>query len=637
MKTIKNIHSKIATLIIALSMIFVSCERELSDEAILATFGTTAEIFTDNFVGLGSNFYFPYSDGFAKPDIFEVDNSESYLGTASLRIDVPNANDPAGVYVGAFFRIDGAGRDLRGYDALTFWVKSTQAAVVESFGFGQSETANFQTSLSDVQLSTTWQKVIIPIPDASKLTQEKGMFWLVATPDDGDGYSMWIDELKFENLGNIGQPRPQILGGVEGDFVSVPGQSFTISSFRQTFNLGNGLDITVDTKPDYFSFSSSNPSVATVSDEGIITVLSTGEAQITASVGGVTAEGLVNVRSFAEPRIISIFSDFYANVPVDNYNGFYEPFQTTLGGAVNEGGNNIIQYTNLNFVGIEFYGRDNSGNSPIDASQMTHLNLDLRVDEPVQPTDYVRVNLINRVGNVGGASSEGSFEISGADLATGQFRSFKIPLSSFAGLNGTDALGIMLFISDATIANLSVDNIYFEKVVIDPTDNVDDSAATQVAFPVGFESTTLTYDIGTFAGANSAVETNPDQSGINPTSRVLRSTKTNGAQFFAGTTLALDAPVDFSSSQKVRMKVWSPKAGIPIRIKLENSGNPTSLFVELDANTTKANEWEELEWDFSTTNFNVAPFDTAVIFFEFVPGVSGDGSIYYCDDLKVLN
>ena len=168
MKTIKFINKKNSLVLGLILLLTVGCERELSDDVVSATFSNTAEIFTDNFVGLGSNFYFPYSDGFAKPDIFEVDSEVSYVGSSSLRIDVPNEiGDPGGSYAGAFFRIDGAGRDLTEYNALTFWVKSTGAPFIQSFGFGQSEVQDFQTSISNFQLSTTWTKVTIPIPSSS--------------------------------------------------------------------------------------------------------------------------------------------------------------------------------------------------------------------------------------------------------------------------------------------------------------------------------------------------------------------------------------------------------------------------------------------------------------------------------------
>lgn len=461
MKTVNKIKTKGSLFLSLILLITLGCEREISDDAVLATYSNTAEIFTDDFVGLGSNFYFPYSDGFAKPDIFVVDAEVSYQGAASLRIDVPNQTDPEGSYAGAFFRIDGAGRDLTGYDALTFWVKSSSAPVIESFGFGQSEVQDFQTSISDIKLGTTWQKITIPIPNPSKLVQERGMFWLVATPNQGDGYSFWIDELKFEKLGTVGQPRPQMLGGADADFISVPGQTLQISSFRQTFNLANGRDITVNSSLDYYEFLSSNESVATVNDAGQVNVLSIGEAQITATVGGVDVDGSVNVRSFNEPRIISIFSDFYANVPVDGYNGFYEPFQTTLGGAILEEGNNIVDYTNLNFVAIEFYGRYGPSVQPVDATNMTHLNIDFRVNEAVESSDFIRIELIN---SFGAGQSSGSFTVVSGSLLSNEWVTLKIPLSSFSGgLVNRSRLGAILFDTPASISKLSVDNIYFSK------------------------------------------------------------------------------------------------------------------------------------------------------------------------------
>ena len=49
------------------------------------------------------------------------------IPVASMRFDVPNVNDADGAYAGgAFFTT--VGRDLSGYDALTFWAKSVQSA-----------------------------------------------------------------------------------------------------------------------------------------------------------------------------------------------------------------------------------------------------------------------------------------------------------------------------------------------------------------------------------------------------------------------------------------------------------------------------------------------------------------------------
>ncbi|MEM7187135.1 MAG: Ig-like domain-containing protein [Bacteroidota bacterium] len=168
-----------------------------------------------------------------------------------------------------------------------------------------------------------------------------------------------------------------------------------------------------------------------------------------------------------------------------------------------------------------------------------------------------------------------------------------------------------------------------------PSPNVDDSNAGAVSMPVGFESTTLNYDLQGFEGANSAIEDNPDPSGINPTGRVVRTTKSNGAQFFAGTLLNLEEPIDFSTSEIFTMKTWSPKADIPVRLALENQaiGGDSQIF--LDVNTSVINQWEELVFNFTGQVDGGISYDRVIVFFEFIPDLSGDGSTYYYDDLYI--
>jgi hypothetical protein len=169
----------------------------------------------------------------------------------------------------------------------------------------------------------------------------------------------------------------------------------------------------------------------------------------------------------------------------------------------------------------------------------------------------------------------------------------------------------------------------------EPSPNVDDSAATQVALPVGFESTSLTYTFVGFEGADSAIEANPDATGINPTATVMRTTKSMGAQFFAGTFLDLEAPIDFATTQTISIKTWSPKAGVPVRMALENAAGGVDQ-IAVDVNTTTANAWEELLFDFSGVFNGGAEYTRMVLFFEFVPDLPGDGSTYYYDDIQLL-
>ena len=154
-----------------------------------------------------------------------------------------------------------------------------------------------------------------------------------------------------------------------------------------------------------------------------------------------------------------------------------------------------------------------------------------------------------------------------------------------------------------------------------------------VELPIDFESTELTYTVFGFEGAESFVEPNAVPGGINTSATVVRTTKTVGAQFFAGTIVELDTPIDFSATQSISIKTYSPKAAIPVRLKLENSGDSTD-FVELDVNTTVIDTWETLTWDFSGSS-PTGTYDRVVIFFEFVVDLPGDGSTYYFDDIEL--
>ena len=186
-------------LLLAFMFLAVSCGRDLSDDATEATFPKNGDVFIDDFSpGLE---YLPYGD--SNFEAFSVDTDIKYAGSASMRFDVPNEGDPKGAYAGAIFP-DNGGRNLTEFDALTFWAKGTEANTVNDIGFGQDFGENkYEVGIENgLQLTTNWKKYTIPIPDPSKLTQEKGLFWYAEGPQDGKGYSFWIDDLQFVKLGN---------------------------------------------------------------------------------------------------------------------------------------------------------------------------------------------------------------------------------------------------------------------------------------------------------------------------------------------------------------------------------------------------------------------------------------------------
>lgn len=472
MKKTKYLYSKITTTFMTLMLItVVSCERELSEDAVFAEFGNTAEIFTDSPVGMGSNFYFPY--GGSKLTAWSVDNNVSYEGNASMRFDVPNANDPEGNYAGAIFRIDGAGRNLTGYDALTFWAKASQNVTIGEAGFGEDFGENkYVTTLRNIDLTTNWVKYIIPIPDASKLIGERGMFRYsaggVGAPGNEVGYTFWIDELKFENLGTVAQPRPAMLNGEDEEQIAFLNNAIQLSGLTQTFNLASGQNITVEASPSYFDFESTDIEIARVSELGVVSIVDRGVAVITAFIAGVEAQGSLTIDSnedfdFApiptrdQSNVISIFSDAYTNVPVDYYNGFWGGSTTgSADFAVN--GDNILNYTTFNYVGTQM------ANPTVDASEMTHFHLNMYIPGDI-PANFDFLITVedwgpNQIDN--GTPNDDERQqifVNASQVTANTWITVDVPLT----LNNKSNIGLIIYenINGSSLTNFYIDNVYF--------------------------------------------------------------------------------------------------------------------------------------------------------------------------------
>jgi hypothetical protein len=447
----------------------VNCERELSDDATNATYPKTAEIFIDDVIAMGSDFYFPY--GGSKPTAWSIDRQVGYNSNASMRFDVPNANDPEGNYAGAIFRTEGAGRDLTGYDALTFYVKASRGVTIGEFGFGEDFIDNkYIATIRDVSIGTNWSKVIIPIPNASKLVKERGMFRYAAGTQGtgGSGYVFWIDNLKFEKLGTISPGQASIMNGANATETTFVGVNSSIQNVKVTFNLPNGINQDVSVSPGYMEFSSSNPTVATVDSFGVVRSLSAGTSVITATFNGVNALGSLTINcqgnfisaptpTRSQTNVISIFSDAYNNVPVNYYNGYWQPWQTTVSNDFSVLGNNILSYSIFNFVGIEF------SNPTVNATSMTHFHMDAFIPGPIAPGRQLRVIIVDFGANGafgGGDDTRHSTTFTAPFLVSQSWMQIDIPFSAMPGLASRSNLAqIILEGGDGSV--IRVDNIYF--------------------------------------------------------------------------------------------------------------------------------------------------------------------------------
>ncbi|MFN4973279.1 MAG: Ig-like domain-containing protein [Bacteroidota bacterium] len=462
--------TKIILSLSSIAMLGWSCERELSEDAVLASTATTAAIFTDNFIGLGSNFYFPFAN--AKPDVFSVDLKEGFESSASIRIDVPNNTDPTGNYAGAIFRIDGAGRNLSGYDALTFYVKASTGVSLGDVGFGIDYLGDKnQVSVQNVNVGTNWRKVIIPIPNPSMLTNERGVFWFAAGTQstNGLGYVLWFDELKFEKLGNIGNPTSSIIDGQVSTVKAFVGSSIAISGKSHIYNLVNGQDVKVLSSSAYFTYVSSNPNVASVDANGTVNVLGVGISEITALVNGSKAKGKLVVDckgelaaspipTRAQGDVKSIFSDVYINATTSNFSPGFGG-STTVTEILTTRTGQVAQYINNNYTGIMFT------ENPVDASTLGFLHIDAYVENAstsigIQIRDIGANKIIEtdvNTGNPLGDDKDLRTTLSG--FQSGVWKSFDIPLSG-AILNQKDNLGAIIVTGGP---NFILDNIYFYK------------------------------------------------------------------------------------------------------------------------------------------------------------------------------
>ena len=167
-------------------------------------------------------------------------------------------------------------------------------------------------------------------------------------------------------------------------------------------------------------------------------------------------------------------------------------------------------------------------------------------------------------------------------------------------------------------------------------DNVvfgDPNQTAVLGIPMNFESSLITYSFTDFSGATASVANNPLSAGINTSAKVGKMVKGAGDPW-AGSYLTLPNPIDFSVKKTFKVKVFSPRVGAKLLLKVENALNGNINF-DKEVATTKANEWEELTFDYSAIN-TANSYHKIVLIFDL--GTVGDGSAnftYYFDDIKL--
>ena len=302
--------------------------------------------------------------------------------------------------------------------------------------------------------------------------------------------------------------------------------------------------------------------------------------------------------------VISIYGDTYTNVVgTDTFPDWGQGGQGSSWGTYTLNGDDMLQYINLSYQGIQF-------GSPQDVSSMEFIHLEVWTTGDVTRLETSLISVSNGEKPVW------------SDLTANEWTSIDIPISAFTdqGLTVAD-IHQLKFVGDPWAAGtVFIDNIYFHKA---PSSVVYSSIQD-------FEGTPPTFTVfGNIAATE--VIANPDPTGENTTANVAKLTKTNNSEVWAGTFFETTSPLDFTNFSKISVKTWSPKANAQVKMKLENSD--ASITHEVDLNTTVANAWEELVYDFSGAP--TADYVRIVIFFDF--GNPGDDSLYYYDEINLID
>lgn len=307
--------------------------------------------------------------------------------------------------------------------------------------------------------------------------------------------------------------------------------------------------------------------------------------------------------AMAASDVISVFSDAYTSLDGTDFNPNWG--QSTVVTTEDIAGNPTLKYASFNYQGTQFA-------NPIDATSMGYLHLDMWTADASSVNVYC----------ISSGPNEKAYAL---PIVLGQWQSYDIPLSAFSDV--VDLADLIQFKFDGTEGStIYLDNIYFYK---------DNSASASLALPLDFESASLDYAFTDFDGGEVTIIDNPQPSGIDVSAKVAQMVK-NAGQTWGGSYITLDNPIDFSAGKTFKMKVFSPRVGAKVLLKVENLTD-SGISYEQEVSTTVANEWEELTFDYSGID-DTQSYQKIVLIFD--NGTMGDGSAdftFLFDDIALTN
>ena len=159
-----------------------------------------------------------------------------------------------------------------------------------------------------------------------------------------------------------------------------------------------------------------------------------------------------------------------------------------------------------------------------------------------------------------------------------------------------------------------------------------------VSLPLTFEDYSFDWEraFTGFSGGEITVVENPHPHEVNDSDWVGRMVKDGGA-FWGGAFMHVNRVFVFDEdNHTITMKVWSPREGVQVLMKVEQQNGVMDY--QIAEPTTTSGEWEEMSWDMSGAGFE-NQWDLITLIFDFEEGQVGDGSedfTWYFDDLHVF-
>jgi uncharacterized protein YjdB len=398
-----------------------------------------------------------------------IDATTTNNGRSSLKVVVPGSNYTGGALVASL------PRDLRAFNAVTFWAKASTANGLNVAGLGDNASTTpppFSAEVVGFPITATWTKFTIPLPNPAKLNGSNGLFHFAEGPKN---YTLWLNDIQYETL-----PVAQV-GAPTGATVNWPAQTVGAGSTYQIPYQPNTVSFAVPALPTggslknvsfgWYNLASSAPAVATVSATGLVSGLTAGTTNITATMNGIVLPGNAAITvtvPLAVPtttltpsvavhpvgNVVSVYNSaaVYTDQPVVNWFPNWGQATTFTDAVI--AGKTVKKYSGMDYQGWDFAG------TPINASTFTHLHVDIWTPNATK----FGIAVINP------SSTPTEFTVpfnasSTPPITQGAWISLDIPLTAFTGMTFGNIIQIKWVdnIGGNELGTFYIDNVYFWK------------------------------------------------------------------------------------------------------------------------------------------------------------------------------